>query len=370
MYGTIGLLWGFYWQRQKVAAAAGGAGASLEKFYVLLLCVSWSSMSVGMHVLNKSLVEALQAPALISGVQMLVAVLVMGATSGNKLFTVPSGQLKRWLVVPVLFAGMLCSSFYAYEQISLSLLTVVRNLTPLIALPIEGIIMPPDKRPTVTLPIIAAILVMLVGAVIYGDGILPTLSMVGLLYALLNMTMAVTDRLMQRRLLTQECKDLPSDVCTIVNNALGLIPTVFLAAATHQLSDMAQAENKANWTDPRVLALLLISSLVGIGICYLGFVCQRAISATSFFVMQNVSKVAVVTAGVFFFADPIESTASVFGMALSLGGSFMYGAANMLSAPAATKSEPDVRTETLATDSITTGSAKDSQLNNRRSAAS
>jgi len=339
MYGTIAILWALYWQRTKATVA--GVNQGMENFYVTLLCISWASMSVGMHVLNKSLVEYLQAPALISGAQMLMAVVVMGSTSGDKLFLVPPGQLKRWLVVPIFFAGMLCSSFYAYERISLSLLTVVRNLTPLVALPLETIIMPADKRPTVTLPIIGAIFVMLVGAIIYGDGILPSLSMIGLMFALLNMALAVTDRLVQRRLLTQECKDLPSDVCTIVNNFLGLIPTIALAAATHQLTEAAQPEHRANWTDPRVMVLLLISGLVGIGICYLGFQCQRAISATSFFVLQNVSKVAVVSAGVVFFADPIKSASSVFGLALSLGGSFMYGAANMMQTPA--KSATDTR---------------------------
>merc|ERR1719215_1848904 len=114
--------------------------------------------------------------------------------------------------------------------------------------------------------------------------------------------------------------------------------------ATHQLTDMTVPAHRANWTEPRVMVLLLLSGLVGIGICYLGFQCQRAISATSFFVLQNVSKIAVVSAGVVFFGDPIKSAASVFGLLLSLGGSFMYGAANMMQqAPA--KSARDTRAE-------------------------
>jgi len=115
MYGSIGLLWVFHWKR-KGSSALSADGAL---FYIALLCVSWASTSVGMHVLNKSLVSYLEAPALISAAQMALAVFVMGATSGHMLWNAPREQIFRWLIVPAFFAAMLCSSFYAYERISL-----------------------------------------------------------------------------------------------------------------------------------------------------------------------------------------------------------------------------------------------------------
>merc|ERR1719401_2456882 len=108
--------------------------------------------------------------------------------------------------MPLLFAGMLCTSFYTYASISLSLITIVRNLTPLVTLPIESFVMPPDKRPTINATVILSIFVMLVGATMYcGD--LPKLSTAGIGFAALNMSLAVTDRIVQRRLLTQECQE-------------------------------------------------------------------------------------------------------------------------------------------------------------------
>eukprot|EP00405_Crypthecodinium_cohnii_P046669 CAMPEP_0206582090 /NCGR_PEP_ID=MMETSP0325_2-20121206/34258_1 /ASSEMBLY_ACC=CAM_ASM_000347 /TAXON_ID=2866 /ORGANISM="Crypthecodinium cohnii, Strain Seligo" /LENGTH=462 /DNA_ID=CAMNT_0054088667 /DNA_START=69 /DNA_END=1453 /DNA_ORIENTATION=+ len=338
MYGFIGLLWLVYWSKTKGTAAARTtqlaqapttANEQASPFYVGLLCASWASMSVGMHVMNKSLVSYLEAPALISAIQMIIAVVAMAFSAGSKFKDLPRSQLKSWMFVPLLFAGMLCSSFYAYAYISLSLLTVVRNLTPLVALPIETLVMPPERRPAVNASIILSIFIMLAGAIIYGDGILPTLSLIGLAFAFLNLSLAVTDRVLQRRLLTTECKDLPSDVCTVINNALGLIPTMLLAMGTHQFEELSSPTHKASWQDPQVWTLLILSGFIGIGICFLGFVCQRAISATSFFVLQNVSKVAVVSAGVFFFGDPIRSAAATGGLFLSLGGSFLYGGLQM-----------------------------------------
>merc|ERR1719414_2100244 len=103
-----------------------------------------------------------------------------------------------------------------------------------------------------------------------------------------------------------------------------MIPTLLLAWATGQFGEAAAPDNRAKWTGLQVLVLLVLSGLVGTGISILGLECQRVISATSFSVMQNVSKVAVVGAGVAFFLDPVGSPISMLGLSLSLGGSFLY----------------------------------------------
>jgi len=289
------------------------------------LCLSWASMSVGMHVLNKALVDYLQSPAIITAFQMVLTVLVVGVRSWGDLMKSPRDQLLKWMAVPVLFSGMLISAFYAYAKISLTVLTLVRNLTPLLMLPLEMLVMPPQSRPAISVGVVLGICIMLVGALVYSGGNLASISMAGVGFAILNMVLAVSDRLLQRRLLTTECKELSSGTCTILNNFFGALPTLLLAGATGQFGEAMAVGHRARWAEPPVLILLLLSGLVGTGISVFGIECQRAISATSFSVMQNVSKVAVVSAGVMFFLDPIGAPSSVVGLALSLGGSFLYG---------------------------------------------
>merc|ERR1719491_1316155 len=204
MYGGIALLWWINVQN-----------GSPEYAQKPLLCIAWASTSVGMHVLNKALVTYLQAPALITALQMGLVVLFVSERSWSELKGAPPGQLLRWMMVPVFFSGMLISAFYAYERISLTLLTLVRNLTPLLMLPLETLVMAPENRPTITMPVVAGILIMLMGALVYSGGNMGSISMVGIGFAFLNMVLAVTDRLIQRRLLTAECKDLSSGTCTI-----------------------------------------------------------------------------------------------------------------------------------------------------------
>jgi drug/metabolite transporter (DMT)-like permease len=188
--------------------------------------------------------------------------------------------------------------------------------------------MPADKCPKLSHMVLISMTAMLAGTLMYGGGI-GHVSVIGCIFAFANMILAVSDRLIQRRLLTSECTGLASSVCTVMNNALGSIPALLLAGATHQISGMASPEHRASWTDPRVLTLLALSGAIGIGICYLGFECQRAITATSFFVLQNFSKVVVVVCGVAFFGDPISSPLAMVGLVLSIGGSFSYGKAQM-----------------------------------------
>jgi len=321
MYGGISVMWAFFWWLpEEHAHKANGR--------VFLLCMTWASMSVGMQVLNKTLVSKLQAPALISVGQMWIAVVLVGIPSYKEVLGAPRGQLLIWLVVPLFFAAMLCTSCYTYQYMSLSFCTVIRNMTPLVVLPVERLLMPADTRPRVSYMVLFSMATMLCGTLLYGGGI-GRVSVIGCVFAFTNMILAVSDRLIQRRLLTTECTGLASSVCTVMNNALGSIPALLLAGVTHQISDMASPEKRSSWTDFRVLTLLTLSGAIGIGICYLGFECQRAITATSFFVLQNFSKVVVVVCGIFFFGDPINSPFAVLGLTLSIGGSFSYGKAQM-----------------------------------------
>lgn len=290
-------------------------------------------MSVGMHVLNKVLMSNLAAPALVSTAQMLLAVLITGPIFCSDIFRLDRKVLRCWMVVPMFFAAMLCTSCYTYQYISLSLLTVVRNLTPLVVLPIERLMMPPEKQPLITVPVLLALGFMIAGTIAYA-GHIQRISFIGIVFAVSNMILAVCDRLLQRYLLTGPCQAMPSGACTVINNFVGMIPCVALAVASGQLARAPEhAQGHAGWSDPRVWILLVLSGLVGIGICYLGFETQREISATSYFVMQNVSKVFVVGAGVLFFEDPIQSPASGIGLLLSLGGSFLYGRLQMMPPP-------------------------------------
>lgn len=328
VYGALGAAWMVFLKVDK-------AHPNYAHIELVILCCTFMCFSAGMHVLNKSLVTSLQAPSLVTAAQMVMAAGALSFTSLKELMDADRKMLFTWLLIPGLFSAMLISSFYTYEFISLSLLTVVRNLAPLVSITVESVVMPADKRPVLNMMVVGSILVMLTGAVVYAGG-LTEFSMTGVMFAVLNLFLAVTERMTSRRLLVSECNGLPLTVCTLVNNFVGMLPTLALAFITKETAQVAS--HAANWTDPKVLCLMVLSGGIGLGIGYFGFAVQRIISATSFLVLQNVSKVAVVAMGIVFFQDPIKSASAMSGLLLSLGGSYLYGKSQMdLAAEAAEK---------------------------------
>lgn len=315
MFTVLAVLWVFYlWK-------GDGSHPQSENHRTQLLCTSWAACSVAMHVLNKSLVVELETPGCITLMQLMVSVLAFSATTPAKLSQVSIRQLQYWLLVPTLFAGMLCTGFYTNEYFSLSLLMIIRNLSPLIVLPVEMAVMPAGKRPIVTGRVLVSIVIMIAGTLVYCGGT-EALSVIGLMFALLNMFLGVSNRVVQRRLLTTECKDLPSDVVMFVTNTMALLPTLALMCAANEWD--AIRRHQTSWWNPQVLALLVLSGLVGVGIGYLGFECQRLISATSFVVLQNSTKIVVVLVGILCFEDMVTAVTTT-GLIMSLGGSCMYG---------------------------------------------
>lgn len=305
--------------------------------YVALAGFTFSVTSVSMHTLNKAVVSFTHQPAMITSLQMLVALVTLLVWQGREVLNADRKQLIRWCIVPVAYAAMLNSSLLGYQYLSLTLVTVFRNLAPLVTMGVEHVIMPPEHRPSVTLPVVAAIITMMLGAFLFSWGEGASFSWIGLGLVILNTFLAILDRVLQRRLLVKECKDLPVVACMVVNNSFGVLPTIMLAWASKEFQTFE--ESATNWRDPGVVVLVIMSGFMGLFIGLSGLMCQKAMTATSFQVLQNMSKVVVVGMGVGIFGDKIDTHAKIVGMFLSLAGSLAYGYTRALEGSAAKKGE-------------------------------
>lgn len=70
-------------------------------------------------------------------------------------------QVLKWSFVPLLFFGMLVSFFSSFEHLTLSMMMIVRNLTPLVTLPGGMAVMPADKQPTFSRRMIMSLMICL-----------------------------------------------------------------------------------------------------------------------------------------------------------------------------------------------------------------
>lgn len=318
--GIVSIAWLWHWYCPPVLRAGSVQSASTTK--TIALCLSFAACSWGMNVVNKSLGHVLQAPSLVTAAQMLITVVgtLVAAAMGVLELQGTWKQTRYWLFIPILFAAMLVTSQVTYQYLTLSMFVVVRNMGPLIALPIESWpgVMDPKKVPTISTASMMSLLVLLASTVIYSHGV--ETNMRGLLFAVLNMLLAITERLAQRRLLTAECAGLSTPSCALLNNGLGIFPTMVLAVYLGEFGKV----DVHKWLMPVNAVLLLLSGVLGGGICYFAIALQREISATSFMVLRNVAGMATVVVGVVVFLDPIVWPWQVTGLALSFAGAIWY----------------------------------------------
>jgi len=292
--------------------------------YLLLVSTSYCATSISMNILNKACVTLTGAPSLLTAIQMAFAVVATLAPKWKEVLGADRKQMLYWCIVPIFYAGMLNSSLFAYKYVSLSLMIVFRNLAPLVTMLVESLVMDAQHAPKVTLPAVLAIMMMVMGALLSTIG-QSDASWIGLAVVLLNSLLAIADRLIQRRLLVSECTDLPLSACMVLNNSLGMIPTLAVAVATNEVQTIPA--HHAAWTDPLSLLLIGLSGLMGLSIGFYGLMCQKGMTATSFQVLQNLTKIVLVFVGVFVFGDNMSSHTLQGGMVLSIVGSAAYGLA-------------------------------------------
>lgn len=211
------------------------------------------------------------------------------------------------------------SSCFTNQYLTLSVLMVVRNLGPLITLPMEIMVMSEDKKPAVTCMMIMALMIILASTFAYSNTI--QVSEFGRALAALSIILTVADRIAQRRLLTTECKNLSLETCMFINNFVGFFPTMFLALCLGEIGQV----NVKMWFTGWSVVLLLLSGILATGMCYFALAVQREITAVSFMVLQNLVRVAVVFVGVLVFSHPIGWPWQGVGLTLSFVGASLYG---------------------------------------------
>lgn len=319
------MAWTFHYFRKDLFDMKGTA-------YVALVSASFCACSICMHTLNKACVSLTGAPSTLTTIQMAITVIVTLALQGREVMEADRKKLAYWLFVPLVYAGMLNSSLLGYEYLTLSLVTVFRNLSPLVTMTVENLCMDAKHRQKLTAPILLSFAVLAVGAFVFSHGQAES-TWIGLVIITANTLLAIGDRVLQRRLLVSECEGLPLSACMTLNNSFGMLPTFAMAIAMHEVQGYKL--HYTAWTDPATLVLVGMSGCMGMGIGFFGLMCQRAMSATSFQVMQNASKVIVVCVGVFVFGDNLDGPTRLGGMALSLVGSLAYGVAKAMDTPEA-----------------------------------
>jgi len=301
-----------------------------KKFITVASCLLFMVCSASMMLVNKQVVgRTFHTPLIVLDIQLAFAALVLPMCFFWAMRFGSSRDVWRWVrVVTPLYAGMLASSMIAQLYASVGLQVAIRNLGPLIALPIESVFNEPivaDKWTWLSL------LVILGGVCLYVDESLQHQDsselVAGILLMLLNLVVALFERLFQRRLIAIEPVDVSKTGMLFLNNAGAILPVsalLLIPGELHETDILAD-----HWNAERTAmdyVLLVASCIAGVAIGWTAINAQQYVTATTMLVITNLNKVVVVIIGAVFLSEP-HGPLAMTGISIALAGGVAYALA-------------------------------------------
>merc|ERR1719217_1789573 len=168
---------------------------------------------------------------------------------------------------------------------------------------------------------------MLAGVLIYSAGCDVT-HVRAIFWVFMNNFFAIGDRLLQRLMLAsdQSPVDISKTGVTLLNNLLGLIPMVPVMYLTGELTRAPQHLSELG-QQPFAICVVVASCLVGVGIGYAGVWAQSLISATSFLVLVNVNKFAIIFVEVAVLKSKVLAPVQLLGCVIAILSGVWYARA-------------------------------------------
>jgi len=310
-------------------------------------CALFAVSSASMLLLNSCVARAYHLESTVTIIQMLFASATLSTLFFWALRFDNMRDVLTWSsIVPLLFSAMMVTSLIALRNASVGATNVVRNISPLLMLPIESCI---QERVDVDVHTIFSLVIILTGIILYVHEDVHT-SAFGLFMLVVNMVLAMSDRLVQRRYLAVRPLAISKTGMLLLNNSIGIlwqIPTLFI------LNEPPKWEARFSQADAGNYVALVFSCIVGIAIGWTAINAQRFVSATTFMVLGNVSKVFVWIYGMLFLGE-VRSPLAIAGAVTAIGGGFYYGYARIqLDAARRKAADPDKAKQVKATESST-----------------
>lgn len=250
--------------------------------------------SISMMVTNKLAITAFPYESTLTALQMAFAVLLLLCFAFRSIHIGSLKDVLRWSMVAPFFAGMLLTNMLALKHCTLTLVIVCKTMSPIFTLMAESFY----ANVQVNLQMVASLLIMLLGAVLYTRE-LKVEHLVGVRWLTVNVSFSVLTRLLQRRLLADNRIDISKSGCSLISNALRILPLILTAYLTGELEADA-APQKLTSLSNLEMCFIIVSCVVGLGINYTTIWCQSLISATSMLVLINANRFVVILIEAFF----------------------------------------------------------------------
>lgn len=293
--------------------------------YAWLLPFTMCAMSIGQDLVNQSLTLILEAPNAISAIQgfsMSVATCIwIWFVDWSAVRAIPLSNLTNWWGVAVFFAVYQLVNHLVYATCSLSERTVITNLTPLVSLGLERLVMPVGLKPSITFSSKLALGLMVIGAVLFSLQS-PDFSIKGISIALLLLITMVPYRIAQRQFLAGG-PSIPLATLACIDGFVLGVPSVIISIVRNvHFWNVVETS-----TEIPVSIMLVLSIMTFVGLHISGLAMLRIGSATTYLVFSNIASLVTIFLGIVFFGDhALATTLACIGLFANVASGIWYSA--------------------------------------------
>eukprot|EP01063_Lacrimia_lanifica_P001995 TRINITY_DN11036_c0_g1_i1.p1 TRINITY_DN11036_c0_g1~~TRINITY_DN11036_c0_g1_i1.p1 ORF type:complete len:362 (+),score=116.22 TRINITY_DN11036_c0_g1_i1:74-1159(+) len=247
-----------------------------------------------------------------------------------------------WLPIVTLFAGMLYTSAKTFQYVHVSFVIVMRNIGAIVSTVIEWKL----RGTSIDLSTMLSELCIVCGTYMYGYGNHSYFKdfWAGSFWVSVNVLCQCLYGVILKMKMDQDpdIKSMSKYTMSLFNNAMCLpylVVVAIVAGEPASYGSILPAIPMQGW------ATIGVTCAIGFMISTSGFGLQKLVSATTFIVVNNLTKILNIVLGIAFMGDKLPNPSSLVGCAVSVGGGAWYSYA-MMKAAEAKKQQERVREQT------------------------
>lgn len=298
----------------------------VKHFEIVSAIAQFCIASVSMMLGNKLAVNSLPLPCTVVIIQV-VGTLGLLLFYRHQLQPITLTSAKTWLPIAVLFTFMLFTSLKSFVYVNVSTVLIFRNIAAIFTTITEYFV----RGVMVNTEIVLSELAIIGGALMYGWGS-ANFSWIGFFWILANVAGQVAYGVLVKHMMEvhPQIKEMNKYSMSLFNNALALpmLALVLFAQGEHLvLAERLEAVTVGGW------AAILATCFFGFLISTSGFGLQKLVTATTFLVINNLTKFFNILLGMIFLQDIMAGMLDASGCVIALGAGAWYSyASNKLNA--------------------------------------
>ena len=273
--------------------------------------------SVGMMLGNKMAVGALPLPCLLTLIQVIGTLMLMGVFFRSQVDRITIAGAKEWAPIAALFTAMMVTSMLAFAYASVSAILIFRNIGAIVTSVVEYKV----RGLVITKEVLASEIIIVLGAMLYGWKS-ASFKPIGFVLIVMNVIVQVGYGVLLKHKMDKSprIKEMNKFTMSTYNNIMAVPALIVLVVMFGEGGSLPLEDGLTG----AQIGLIAVTCILGFMISTSGFGLQKLVSATAFLIINNTTKFLNIALGMMFLQDRLVGWTDWTGCVLAFSGGFLY----------------------------------------------